>query len=237
METTEDFYSRTRRLIGDKPLERLKNSTVAIFGLGGVGSYAVESIVRAGVGSLILIDGDLISQSNINRQLYALNSTAGMPKTEAARLRCLDINPDCRITAMNMTVTPDNLSDIPIDTCDYAVDAIDDVRAKKALILRCKELGVPIVSSMGTGNKLDPSRLRLADIYETSVCPLARVMRHDLKKLGVDRLTVVYSEELPTVNAHPPASISFVPSAAGLLIGSHVIRSLMGTPEPVDGLC
>lgn len=235
METTEDFYSRTRRLIGDKPLDRLKNSTVAIFGLGGVGSYAAESIVRAGVGSLILIDGDIISQSNINRQLYALNSTVGMPKTEAARLRCLDISPDCRITAMNMTVTPDNLSDIPLDTCDYAVDAIDDVRAKKALILRCKELGVPLVSSMGTGNKLDPSRLRLADIYETSVCPLARVMRHDLKKLGVDRLTVVYSEEIPTVNAHPPASISFVPSTAGLLIGSHVIRSLMGTPESVGG--
>lgn len=228
---TEDFYSRTRRLIGNAPLERLKNSTVAIFGLGGVGSYAAESIVRAGVGNLILIDGDVISESNINRQLYALHSTIGMPKTEAARLRCLDINPLCNITALNLTVTPDNISDIPLNSCGYAVDAIDDVRAKKALILRCKELNVPIIASMGTGNKLDPSRLRLADIYETSVCPLARVMRHDLKKLGVTSLTVVYSEEIPLVNAHPPASISFVPSTAGLLIGSHVIRSLAGTPE------
>lgn len=232
----EDFYSRTRSLLGDNGIERLKNSRVAVFGLGGVGSYAVESIVRAGVGSIILIDGDTVSESNINRQLYALRSTVGKDKTEAAKARCLDINPSCEITAVKKMITPENLSELPLEACDYVVDAIDDVKAKKALIVRCKELNVPIISSMGTGNKLHPERLKIADIYETSVCPLARVMRHDLRKLGIEKLKVLFSDEEPAVSCTPPASVSFVPSAAGLMIGGEVIRELaFGLKSPPSG--
>ena len=224
----ENIYSRTIPLLGEEGVERLMNSRVAIFGLGGVGSYAAESIVRAGVGSVILTDCDIVSESNRNRQLYALKSTVGRDKTEAARERCLDINPECEVIIFKKTVTPENLSEFPLEGCSYAVDAIDDVRAKKALIVRCKELNVPVISSMGTGNKLYPERLRVADIYETSVCPLARVMRHDLKKLGVESLKVVFSDEEPKVKCFPPASVSFVPAAAGLIIGGEVIRSLAG---------
>lgn len=222
----ENIYSRSLPLLTGEGIEKLKNSRVAIFGLGGVGSYAAESIARAGVGSLILIDGDTVAESNLNRQLYALKSTIGQDKVTAAKNRCLDINPDCGILAVKMTVTPDNLSELPLNTCDYVVDAIDDVRAKRALIVKCKELNVPIISSMGTGNKLYPDRLKIADIYETSVCPLARVMRHDLRKLGIEKLKVVYSDEEPAADCFPPASVSFVPSAAGLMIGGEVIRSL-----------
>lgn len=222
----EDFYSRTTPLLGADGVEKLKHSRVAIFGLGGVGSYAAESIARAGVGSLILIDGDVISESNLNRQLYALKSTIGQDKVEAAKKRCLDINPNCGILALKKVITPDNIAELPLSSCDYVVDAIDDVRAKRALIVKCKELNVPIISSMGTGNKLYPQRLKIADIYETSVCPLARVMRHDLRRLGIEKLKVVYSDEEPAVSCFPPASVSFVPGAAGLMIGGEVIRSL-----------
>lgn len=178
------------------------------------------------MGSVILTDCDIVSESNRNRQLYALKSTVGRDKTDAARERCLDINPECEVIVFKKTVTPENVSEFPLEDCSYAVDAIDDVRAKKALIVRCKELNVPVISSMGTGNKLYPERLRVADIYETSVCPLARVMRHDLKKLGVESLKVVFSDEEPKVKCFPPASVSFVPAAAGLIIGGEVIRSL-----------
>lgn len=222
----ENIFSRTLPLLGADGVERLKKSRVAIFGLGGVGSYAAESIARAGVGGLILVDGDIVAESNLNRQLYALKSTIGQDKVTAAEKRCLDINPDCDIIAVKKVITPDNLSEIPLEKCDYAVDAIDDVRAKKALIVRCGELGVPVISSMGTGNKLYPEKLKIADIYETSVCPLARVMRHDLRQLGVEKLKVVYSEEEPAVKCFPPASVSFVPSVAGLLIGGEVIRHI-----------
>lgn len=224
----ENIYSRTIPLLGEEGVERLRKSRVAIFGLGGVGSYAAESVVRAGVGSVILTDCDIVSESNRNRQLYALKSTVGRDKTDAARERCLDINPECEVIVFKKTVTPENVSEFPLEDCSYAVDAIDDVRAKKALIVRCKELNVPVISSMGTGNKLYPERLRVADIYETSVCPLARVMRHDLKKLGIERLKVVFSDEEPKVKCFPPASVSFVPAAAGLIIGGEVIRSLAG---------
>lgn len=222
----ENFYSRTEPLLGMDGVEKLKHCRVAVFGLGGVGSYAAESIVRAGVGSLILVDGDVIAESNLNRQLYALKSTIGQDKVTAAKNRCLDINPACGVLALKKVITPENLPELPLNTCDYVVDAIDDVRAKLALIVKCKELNVPIISSMGTGNKLHPERLKIADIYETSVCPLARVMRHDLRKLGIEKLKVVYSDEEPAVSCFPPASVSFVPSAAGLMIGGEVIRSL-----------
>ncbi|MDE6724895.1 MAG: tRNA threonylcarbamoyladenosine dehydratase [Ruminiclostridium sp.] len=223
----ENIFSRTVSLLGEEKVDKLKNSAVAVFGLGGVGSYVVEALVRAGIGSLLLVDGDVIAPSNINRQLYALQSTIGRDKAEIARERCFDINPDCIVDSRKVIVTADNIKDFPLENCSYAVDAVDDVRAKKAIILRCKELGVPVISSMGTGNKLDPSKLVVTDIYKTSVCPLARVMRHDLRQLGVESLKVLYSEEVPVVNCHPPASVSFVPSVAGLRIAGEVVRDIL----------
>lgn len=222
------MYSRTVSLLGEANAERLKASRIAVFGLGGVGSYAVEALVRAGIGSLLLIDGDTVSPSNINRQLYALNSTVGEDKASVAKARCLDINPGCIIDARKLTVTAENINALPLSGCDYAIDAIDDVKAKLALIVRCKELDIPIISSMGTGNKLDPSKLTITDIYRTSVCPLARVMRHDLRQLGIESLKVLYSQEPPAVSCRPPASISFVPSAAGLMLAGEVVRELCG---------
>lgn len=224
----EDMYSRTSSLLGEANIEKLKASKIAVFGLGGVGSYVTEALTRAGIGALLLIDGDIISSSNINRQLYALNSTVGQDKVSVAKRRCLDINPSCTIDARKLTITPENIGTLPLSEYDYAVDAIDDVKAKLALIQRCKELNVPIISSMGTGNKLDPSKLVITDIYKTSVCPLARVMRHDLRKAGIEELKVLYSEELPAVSCHPPASISFVPSAAGLMLAGEVVRGICG---------
>ncbi len=224
----EDIFSRTASLLGEKSVDKLKNSTVAVFGLGGVGSYVVEALVRAGIGSLVLVDGDVIDPSNINRQLYALQSTIGRDKAEIARERCLDINPDCIVDSRKAVVTSENIGEFPLEKCSYVVDAVDDVRAKKAIIMRCKELGVPVISSMGTGNKLDPSKLVITDIYKTSVCPLARVMRHDLRQLGVKELKVLYSEETPVVSCHPPASVSFVPSVAGLMIAGEVVREILG---------
>lgn len=224
----EDIFSRTLSLLGEEAVDKLKNSAVAVFGLGGVGSYAVEGLVRAGIGSLLLVDGDVVSLSNINRQLYALQSTIGKDKTEIAHKRCLDVNPECIVDSRREYVTSENIVDFPLEKCSYAVDAVDDVKAKKAVILRCKELNIPVISSMGTGNKLDPSRLKITDIYKTSVCPLARVMRHDLRQLGVEGLKVLYSEEAPVVSCHPPASISFVPSVAGLMIAGEVVRDILG---------
>lgn len=223
----EDIFSRTLSLLGEEAVDKLKNSAVAVFGLGGVGSYVVEGLVRAGIGSLLLADGDVISPSNINRQLYALQSTVGMGKAEIAHKRCLDVNPECIVDSRREYVTSENIEDFPLEKCSYVVDAVDDVKAKKAIILRCRELGVPVISSMGTGNKLDPSKLKIADIYKTSVCPLARVMRHDLRQLGVEGLKVLYSEETPVVSCHPPASVSFVPSVAGLMIAGEVVRDIL----------
>ena len=220
------MYSRTSSLLGEENVEKLRSAKIAVFGLGGVGSYVTEALTRAGTGALLLIDGDIIAPSNINRQLYALNSTVGQDKAAVAKKRCLDINPSCIIDARKLTVTAENLGTLPLSECDYAIDAIDDVKAKLALIQRCKELKIPIISSMGTGNKLDPSKLVITDIYKTSVCPLARVMRHDLRKAGIEELKVLYSEEPPAISCHPPASISFVPSSAGLLLAGEVIREL-----------
>lgn len=222
----ENMYSRTASLLGEANLKKLKSSKIAVFGLGGVGSYVAEALARAGVGSLLLIDGDVIAPSNINRQLYALNSTVGQDKTAVAKARCLDINPSCKIDARKLTVTAENVAALPLSECDYVIDAIDDVKAKLALIQHCTKLNVPIISSMGTGNKLDPSKLTITDIYKTSVCPLARVMRHDLRKAGIEKLKVLYSEEPPAVSCRPPASISFVPSAAGLIIAGEAIRDI-----------
>ena len=235
----DERFIRTEMLIGSEALERLKKARVAVFGIGGVGGYAVEALARGGIGSLDLIDRDRVSVSNINRQIIALSSTVGKFKTEAAAERVKDINPEINVRTFNMFFTPENSDSFDFSEYDYVVDAIDTVSGKIELVLKAQREGVPIISSMGTGNKLDPTRLEIADIYKTSVCPLARVMRRELKKRGVKKLTVVYSKEEPRVPAIKktdevtgktvPASISFVPPAAGLIIASRVICDIART--------
>ncbi len=228
-------FSRTEMLIGKAALDKLKGSHVAVFGIGGVGSYTVEALARAGVGALDLIDNDKVSQSNINRQIIATHKTVGMQKTAAAAMRIAEINPHCAVRCIDTFVLPENIEEIKLDTYDYVVDAIDTVSSKIALAVICERLGIPLISSMGTGNKLDPTAFEVADIYKTSVCPLARVMRCELKKRGVKKLKVVYSKEEPLnvskISDHNrraiPASISFVPSAAGLIIAGEVIKDLI----------
>ena len=232
-------FSRQEILLGPEGMKRLAQASVAVFGIGGVGSYVVEALARSGVGRLLLIDSDQISESNLNRQLIALHSTIGQRKVEAARARILDICPEVRVDVFPLFVTPENLETIPLEGCDYVVDAIDSVSAKLALAERCRDQGIPLIASMGTGNKLDPCRLELADISVTSVCPLARVMRRELRKRGICHLEVLYSrdepirpwatgEEPPQGRRAVPGSVAFVPSAAGLMIAGRVIRRLAG---------
>lgn len=212
-------------LIGDAGFDRLAGAHICIFGCGGVGSYAAEAVARCGVGAITLVDADTVDASNINRQLIALHSTVGRPKVEVEKERILDINPDCKVRALQL------FYDAPEDVLlafDYIIDAIDSVPSKLLLAEQAAAAGVPLVSAMGTGNKLDPTRLQLADIAETAYCPLAKKMRTELRRRGITHLRVVYSDEAPTVRAVPPASISFVPSAAGLLLASAVIRDLLG---------
>lgn len=224
-----DIFSRTERLIGEDALRKLQNSNIIIFGLGGVGSYTAEALARSGIGKMTVVDKDTVDITNINRQLYALRSTVGKPKAEVARERILDINPECEITAIQKMYLPENSEDFVLSQYDYIVDAIDNVTAKIDLAVKAEELGIPIISSMGTGNKLDPTAFKVSDIYKTSVCPLCRVMRTQLKKRGVKKLKVVYSEEMPkTDGERTPASISFVPPAAGLIIAGEVIKNIIG---------
>lgn len=232
-----DQFSRTRMLLGTGNLEKLARSRVAVIGLGGVGSYALEALVRSGVGAFELIDNDRVSLTNINRQVLALHSTLGQFKTEVAAARAKDINPAVAIDCRSVFVTAQNVDELPLEGCDYIVDAIDTVSAKIALILRAQELCVPIISSMGTGNKLDPSALRIADLAETANDPLARVMRKELRRRGIEHVKVLYSTEQPYIEeegeetkGHPPrpvpGSVAFVPSVAGLMIAGEVIREL-----------
>lgn len=231
----KEEYLRTAALIGEEGLDRLKNSTVAVFGLGGVGSYSAEALVRSGIGTVYIYDSDRVAKSNINRQLIALSSTVGIYKTEAEAARLKDINPDCTIIEKREFVTPE--SNIPFDRFDFIIDAVDNVTAKLFLAAESERQEVPIVSVMGTGNKLDPTRLKITDINKTSVCPLARVMRYELKKRGVKRLAVVWSDETPIKPADwgeyrdtgriPPASMAMVPGAAGLYAASYVVRKLL----------
>ena len=232
-----DQFSRTRMLLGTEGVEKLARARVAVIGLGGVGSYVLEALARAGVGAFELIDGDTLALTNLNRQILALHSTLGLPKTEAVARRVKDINPAAEIRARELFVTAQNVDELPLGDCDYIVDAIDTVSAKIALVLRARELGVPILSSMGTGNRLDPAALRIADLADTSNDPLARVMRKELRRRGVEHVKVLCSAELPHVEeageetkGDPPrpvpGSVSFVPAAAGLLIASEVIREL-----------
>lgn len=229
------FYERTARMLGEEAVEKLKNARIALFGLGGVGGHAAEALARAGVGHLTLVDGDTVSESNMNRQLFAVQSTVGLPKTEAAKRRLSDINPSIKIDARPLFVTADNLSEFDFSSYDYIIDAIDTVSSKIAIIMAAKETDTPIISCMGAGNKLDPTAFRVADIYKTSVCPLARVMRLELRRRGVKKLRVVYSEEPPVkvekeiVNGKPvPGSVSFVPSVAGLILAGEAIKAIAG---------
>lgn len=224
-------FSRTELLIGKENIEKLRDKKVAIFGLGGVGSFVTEGIIRCGIKNLILVDNDEISPSNINRQLYALQSTIGKKKTDLAKERCLDINPLANIQTFNLFYLEETQNQIDLSDCDYIIDAIDTVSAKLLLIENAKKLNVPIISSMGTGNKLNPFAFQISDIFKTSVCPLARTMRYELKKRGYNsktlkNLKVLFSTEIPASSIRPPASISFIPSVAGLMIASEVIKDL-----------
>ncbi|MDO4270923.1 MAG: tRNA threonylcarbamoyladenosine dehydratase [Eubacteriales bacterium] len=230
-------FSRAELLLGPAALERLSRAHVAVFGVGGVGSFACEALARAGVGELTLIDNDTVSLTNRNRQLIALTSTTGRPKTEVMRERILDINPGAAVHALQLFYTPDCALDLT--QFDYVIDAIDTVTAKLHLIEQCDRLGVPLISSMGTGNKLDPARFEVADIYKTSVCPLARVIRLECKKRRIRRLKVVYSKEeartpLPsdeqkgTAGRAVPGSVSFVPPVAGMILAGECVKDLTG---------
>lgn len=233
----ENQFSRTQLLLGEAAIQRLKKRRVAVFGVGGVGGYTAEALARSGIGEIDVIDNDTISLTNLNRQIIALHSTLGMLKVDAAKTRLLDINPELTVNTHNVFFTADNADAFDFTEYDYIVDAVDTVSAKIELVLRADEAGVPIISAMGAGNKLDPARFEVSDIYKTSVCPLARVMRRELKKQGIKRLKVVYSKEepvslpaqcgiLPDGKRQIPASIAFVPSVAGLIIAGEVIKDL-----------
>ena len=230
-----EILSRTENLIGKAAIEKLRGARVAVFGIGGVGGYVVEALARAGVGALDLVDNDKVALSNINRQIIALHSTVGEWKTEVAAKRIKDINPEITVRTHNLFFLPETAAQFDFSGIDYVVDAIDTVSGKIALIEHAKEQNIPVISSMGTGNKLNPTSFEVADITITSDCPLARVMRRELKKRGIDHVKVVYSKEEPLssgeVNQETgkaiPASISFVPSVAGLIIAGEVIKDLI----------
>ena len=223
----KEEFSRTERIIGEKAAKRLDDCRVAVFGVGGVGGHASEAIVRAGVGGIDLIDFDTVSLSNINRQLAALHSTVGQKKVEVLKQRFLDINPNLAVNTFPVFYGADTENEFDLAAYDYIVDAIDSVNAKLLLIENATKSGVPIISSMGAGNKLNPTDFKVADIYKTSVCPLAKVVRTELKKRGIKKLKCVYSEEIPLIKATPPGSVSFVPSAVGLIIAGEVIKDLI----------
>jgi len=244
-------FSRTQLLLGEEAMEKLKNSRVAVFGVGGVGGYVCEALVRSGVGHFDLIDDDKVCLTNINRQIIATRKTVGKYKTDVMRERMLEINPDVDVVMHKCFFLPENSDEFPFDEYDYVVDAVDTVTAKVELVMKCQEKNTPIICSMGAGNKLDASAFRVADIYKTKMCPLAKVMRHELKKRGVKKLKVVYSEEKPirpiedmsiscrtncicppgaahkcTERRDIPGSVAFVPSVAGLIIAGEVVKDL-----------
>lgn len=230
-------FSRTEMLFGAENVNKLKDKRVIVLGVGGVGGYACEALARSGVGRIDIVDNDTVSESNINRQIIALHSTVGQPKVDVMRARMLDINPSLECVAYNLFYVPESTDSIDLSKYDYIVDAIDTVSGKIALVLEAQRVGTPIISSMGAGNKIDPTAFKVSDIYKTSVCPLARVMRTELKKRGIKSLKVVYSEEkaiepeipeeMKSLTKIPPASCAFIPSVVGLIIASEVIKDLM----------
>ena len=227
-------FARTERLLGKDAMKKLRAARVAVFGVGGVGGYVVEALARSGVGAIDLIDHDTVSITNLNRQIIALQSTLGKYKVDVMKDRILDINPECKVDIHRCFFLPETEGEFDFREYSYVVDAVDTVTAKIQLVMQAKECGVPVISSMGAGNKLDPTRFEVADIYETSVCPLAKVMRRELKKRGVKELKVVYSKEQPvrqkmqepTAERVVPGSTAFVPSVAGLVLASEVVRDL-----------
>ena len=237
---SEKWYARTQLLLGALSIEKLSSSRVAVFGIGGVGGYVVEALARCGVGAFDLIDHDIVCPSNLNRQIIATTATIGLRKVEAAKERIIGINPYAQVEMHDCFFLPENADRFDFTAYDYVVDAVDTVTAKLQIILSAKKAGVPVISAMGAGNKLDPARFEVADIYETEMDPLAKVMRRELRKRGVDRLKVVYSKEKPLrpvpdaeeeINESrrsTPGSVSFVPSVAGLIIAGEVIRDLCG---------
>lgn len=227
-----DRFLRTAAILGGEAMEKLKNSRVAIFGIGGVGGFALEALVRSGVGNVDIIDGDTVNITNLNRQIIATENTVDMLKTDAAKERMLSINPALSINCFPQFYGDETADIIDFSNYDYVVDAIDDVKAKVLIAVKAKEANVPLISSMGFGNKLEPTMIEVADIKKTSVCPLARTMRRRLKDAGVTNLKVVYSKEEPKVGFNPDgtrilASTAFVPSAAGLVIASEVVKDLI----------
>lgn len=234
---TNEFI-RSEMLFGKSNIEKLKEKRIAIFGIGGVGSYALEALVRMGIGNIDIIDNDVVSASNINRQLIALHSTIGEYKTDVAYKRCKDINENCNIRCYKQFYLNNDDNTFDFTKYDYVIDAIDTVSGKISLVMECQKANTPIISSMGTGNKIEPTMLCVSDIYKTSVCPLAKVMRRELKRRGIKKLKVVYSKELPSraddsiidesvSKRIVPASCSFVPSSAGLIIASEVVKDLI----------
>ena len=231
----EDMFSRTRMLLGDAAMDRLSRARVAVFGIGGVGGHAMEALARSGVGALDLVDSDRVALSNLNRQIIATRDTLGMLKVEAAKARVLSINPDCAVETWPVFFLPETADRFDFTQYDYVIDAIDTVAGKLRLIEAAKAAGVPVISSMGAGNKLDATAFRVADISETSVCPLARVMRRELKKRGIDHVKVVFSTEPalvpapteePTARRSTPGSTAFVPAVAGLILAGEVIKDI-----------
>ncbi|MCC8196488.1 MAG: tRNA threonylcarbamoyladenosine dehydratase [Ruminococcus sp.] len=230
-----EIFSRTENLIGTETVEKLSRSHVAVFGIGGVGGYVCEMLARTGVGTLSLFDSDEVSFSNRNRQIIALSSTTGKPKVEAMRDRIMDINPGAKAYTYSIFYDETTAGNIDLSEFDFIADCIDTVSSKILLITSAKAAGIPIISAMGAGNKLDPTRFEVADIYKTSVCPLARTMRHELKKRGVKDLTVVYSKEEPTSpkaqisenGRHTPASVAFAPAACGIVMAAEIVRQIM----------
>ena len=236
-------FSRTQLLLGADNMERLANAKVAVFGIGGVGGYVVEALARSGVGSFVIVDDDKVCLTNINRQIIATRKTVGKYKVDVMTERILEINPDAKVEARKCFYLPENAHEFDFSEYDYVVDAVDTVTAKLEIIMRAKECNVPVISCMGAGNKLDPTQFEVADIYKTTVCPLARVMRRELKKRGVKKLKVVYSKDMsiscrshcvcPPGTVHKcterrdiPGSIAFVPSVAGLILAGEVIKDL-----------
>lgn len=231
----QETLSRTEALIGAVALEKLKNSHVIVFGVGGVGGYTIEALARSGVGRFDLVDADKVAQSNINRQIIALQSTVGQYKTEVMKARILDINPTAEVNVFNLFYLPETENQFDFSRYDYVIDAVDTVSAKLSIIEKAKQAGVPVISAMGAGNKLNPMAFEVEDISKTSVCPLAKVMRRELKKRGIENLKVVYSKEerksFGVTDSESgklsPASIAFVPSVAGLIIASEVVKDLI----------
>ena len=222
----DDRFSRTKNLIGAEAVEGLSNLSVAIFGIGGVGGFVTEALARSGIGHFLLVDSDTVDITNINRQIVALDSTVGKSKVQVMKSRILDINPDADVEIRECFYLPENADEFDFSKYDYIVDAVDTVTAKINIISKAKECGVPVISAMGAGNKLDPTAFKVADISKTKVCPLAKVMRYELKKRGIKDVKVVYSEENPVLKLQIPASISFVPSVAGLIMAGEVIKDL-----------